>query len=151
MAICELEQAAKHDRGALIPADVIKTALIPEFLNIRADDQPWTEDEFFAELFGSSTWEGGSEVSNRCCTCKCDKCNPTVAEERKCDNCSGKLGDNINPRGSQYINSLDVRISGGFGQYIDGASDTLLCGSCAERLLGDWPCLIHEEQLRFGV
>lgn len=84
-----------------------------------------------------------NQLSNPCCTCKCDECNPIITEPRRCERCDGELGENLNPRGSQYVSSLDVRISGGFGQYIDGRVDTLLCGDCAEELILSWPCLLR--------
>lgn len=66
----------------------------------------------------------------------------TVVSEIKCDNCKSVITfvfANVLQNCVQGHNMLHVTLSGGYGEFIDGARDVHLCEICAKILIQSFP------------
>ena len=66
-----------------------------------------------------------------------------VIVEATCDNCQAKLEPVFPDPGmmAQFQQALEVTISGGYGEFIDGMARLYLCQACAIKLGEAFPCI----------
>jgi len=61
-----------------------------------------------------------------------------------CDNCGKDLESVFEDSYYQPKDALDIHLSGGYGQYIDGSSTVIFCKECADRLIEAFPALMTD-------
>ena len=64
-----------------------------------------------------------------------------VAVGASCDNCGKEMGPALEDMYEQPLGALHIRLSGGFGQFIDGDASAIWCNNCARKLLEVFPSL----------